>query len=130
MFRKERPFQVGDEVALISGGWGRYIWGRDKVKKIYKTGNFVLERDKQQYKPDGYAAGEGRYRTPHVVHADSEVVQEIMLEKEFNDAKHDLEEAVDRLRKRSSPSKKAIRDMRKALKIIKTLLPQESTEAT
>lgn len=119
----ERPFEVGEEVVLVStGGWYRYISGKGKVAKFHKSGNFVLEGDSQQYNPNGYATGERRYREPHCVHADDEQIKEIELEKSFRDVRGDLESAIGDLRRSVSPSEKATKKMQKVLKLIQEII--------
>ena len=53
MTTRDHPFQPGVDVALVA----RYYYDNSvsyrlaKVAKVYKTGRFVLEGNKRQYKP-------------------------------------------------------------------------------
>ena len=119
---EKRPFKVGDEVVLISGSWGRYISGEGKVSKVYKNGNFVLEGDNQQYRPNGYATGDLHLYRPKVVHKDDSIVRKLKLEMEFNDVRVLLESEVQNIRNsRTEPTKKKIEQLKKALGIIRVI---------
>lgn len=48
----ESRFKVGDEVIIHNSGLGEYLLKR-KVFKVYKNGNFIVEKGGQQYTQNG-----------------------------------------------------------------------------
>lgn len=96
--------KVGQEVALRQGGWGRTYNGRtDKIAKVHKNGNFVLESDaRQQWRPwrDGASkTGDARWSRERCVPITPEVRAELDAENRLYAAKQVVQAEADRLDK-------------------------------
>ena len=49
--KTESPFQLGVKLAISVPSFGRERWKISKVKKVYKTGNFLVEGTEGQWRP-------------------------------------------------------------------------------
>lgn len=46
------PFYEGAKVAIVNRHWGFNVLRWATVSRVYKTGRFILDGNKQQYRPD------------------------------------------------------------------------------
>lgn len=94
---------AGAEVVFMSNGWGGKIYGRRAIiDKVYKTGNFTIEGEKQQWRPSSFGAsrtghdGRGAQRLYIIT---PEVEAEILVTESARDAKKLISDEIDRLAK-------------------------------
>jgi hypothetical protein len=94
----------GAEVIFRSSGWGNRFGRTAKIDKVYKTGNFTVEGDKQQYRPmRDYARASGRraYHSDSLYPLTDEVRQEVIRERRMREAKTIVAAESERLDKLS-----------------------------
>lgn len=61
----EPRFTEGAYVALINHHWDRRILGKRRIEKVYKNGNFILERAAGQVQPEGFKPTQWRPNHDH-----------------------------------------------------------------
>jgi len=88
---KKCPYRSGDRVVVHSSMPGE-TYAVERVVKtvITKTGNFTLEGDAQQWRPDGSMAGRNNYRRLRVSALDSKMGQRMLKQAKVKDLLHSI----------------------------------------
>ena len=86
----KREFKAGDLVAVVrSSAEGLTVLSTTKVAKVYKNGNFILDRDpaRHQWRQDGFRAGDAAWSMNFLVHRNSSAYKEALQNQLFTEAK-------------------------------------------
>lgn len=94
----EKKFQAGDKVILEHRNFRGSTYSIEYIDKIYKTGNFVLKGDKQQYNEHGRQTGDVGFGYPkYVRHYTDELWETSFKPQRIKSKKRNITESIEKI---------------------------------